>query len=140
MQSPGGLSLSGQRALLAVLAASTVYTLLDLVIGVRFSSEDAFLIASGAVGLALQALLVLFVWQRRRWAWIVGAVFAVLGAVAAVAMVADPVGVGGYDQDVPRAFVLVQGLLVMVAAGLWFAPGVRPRGRRRSAAAKADPA
>ena len=130
MQSPGDLSWSGQRALLAVLAASTVYTLLDLVIGVRFSSDDAFLVVSDVVGLVVQAVLVLFVWQRRRWAWIVGAVVAVLGAVGSAAMVADPVDFGGYDQDVPRAFVLVQGLLVIVAAGLWFAPGVRPRGRR----------
>lgn len=130
--------MSGRRALLAVLAALTLYTLLDLLVGVRFSSEDWFLIVSDVIALALQALLVLLVWQRRRWAWIVGAVWAVLSTVAAVAMIADPVGVGGYDRDVPRAFVLVQGLLLIAAAGLWFAPGVRPRGRRRSTAAEAD--
>lgn len=128
----GDLSISGKPALLAVLAASTLYTLLDLVIGVRFSSEDTFLIVSGVVGLAIQAFLVLFVWQRRRWAWIVGAIGAMLGAIAAVAMIEDPMGVGGYNQDVPPAFVLVQALLVLAAAGLWFAPGVRPRERRRT--------
>lgn len=132
--------MSGRRALLAVLSALTLYTLLDLLIGVRFSSEDAFLIVSDVIALALQALLVLLVWQRRRWAWIVGTIWAVLSAIAAVAMIADPVGIGGYDQDVSGAFVLVQGLLLIAAAGLWFAPGVRPRERRRSTAAEADPA
>jgi ABC-type xylose transport system permease subunit len=139
-QSLGDLSLSGRRALLAVLAALTLYTLLDLLIGVHFSSEDALLIVSDVIALALQVLLVLFVWQRRRWAWIVGAIWAVLSAIAAVAMIADPVGIGGYDQNVPRAFVLVQGLLLIAAAGFWFAPGVRPRERRRATAAGADPA
>jgi ABC-type xylose transport system permease subunit len=139
-QSLGDLSLSGRRALLAVLAALTLYTLLDLLIGVRFSSEDALLIVSDVIALALQTLLVLFVWQRRRWAWLVGAIWAVLSAIAAVAMIADPVGIGGYDQDVSRAFVLLQGLLLIAAAGFWFAPGVRPLERRRSTAAEADPA
>ncbi len=139
-QSLGHLSLSGRRALLAVLSALTLYTLLDLLIGVRFSSEDAFLIVSDVIALALQALLVLLVWQRRRWAWIVGTIWAVLSAIAAVAMIADPVGIGGYDQNVSRAFVLVQGLLLIAAAAFWFAPGVRPRERRGSTAAEADPA
>ncbi len=140
-QSLNDLSLSGRRALLAVLAALTLYTLFDLLIGVQFSSEDAFLIVSDVTALALQALLVLFVWQRRRWAWIVGAIWAVLSAIAAVAMIADPVGIGGYDQDVLGAFVLVQGLLLIAAAALWFAPGVRPRERRRRrTTAEADPA
>lgn len=128
----GDLSISGRRPLLAVLAALTLYTLLDLLIGVHFSSEDTFLIVSDVIALAFQAFLVLFVWQRRRWAWIVGAIWAVLSAIAAVAMIADPIDIGGYDQDVPPAFVLIQALLLLAAAALWFAPGVRPRERRRT--------
>lgn len=123
----GDLSSQGRRALLGVLAALALYTLADLLIGVRFSGEDTFLILSDAIALAWQALLVIFVWQRRRWAWIVGAVWAALSAIAALAMIADPAGVGGYEQDAPQAFVLVQALLLLVTAGLWFAPGVRPR-------------
>jgi peptidoglycan/LPS O-acetylase OafA/YrhL len=122
---------SARRALLAVLAAITVYLLVDLLVGVRYTAEDAVLLVSDLVAFALQAVLVLLVWQRRRWAWIAGAVFALLSAVGAIAMVADPT-VGGYDPDAPRALVSAQALLLIAAAAVWFLPSVRPPRRRRA--------
>ena len=122
----GHLPLSGRRALLAVLVLTALYAVLDVLVGARYSAQDAVLVWSSVISLAWQALLVLLVWRRRRWAWIVGAGWSAISASAAVAMVVDPVGVGGYDADLPPLFVLLQAGLLVAAAGLWFAPGVRP--------------
>lgn len=128
-QRSGDLSDQGRRALQGVLAAYWLYALSDVLIGVRFVGEDdgLLLVLSNLIGLALQVLFVVLVWQRRRWAWIVGAIGAAFGLFAALATIADPTGLAGYGQDTPRAFSVVQALLVLVASGLWFAPGVRPR-------------
>ena len=128
----GDLPLSARRALRFVLAAVAVYALLDLLNGVEFSGDDSVLIASDAFTLVWQALLVHLVRQRRLWAWGLGAAWSALSAVAGVAMVVDPRGLGGYDQDVPQPFVVVQALLLVAAAGLWFAPDVRPTRVRRA--------
>ena len=109
-----------------MLAAITVYLLLDLLIGVGHSTDDEVLIVSDVIAVAVHAGLVLLVWQRRGWAWIVGAGWAVLSAVGAVAQFLDPT-IGGYGADAPRSFLAVQGLLLFSGAGLWFVPGLRPR-------------
>ena len=62
-----------------------------------------------------------------------------LSAIAALAIIADPAGVGGYEHDAPQAFVLVQALLLLVTAGLWFAPGVRPRELLRATPGESEP-
>jgi hypothetical protein len=103
-QSRRPLSPSARRALLGVLAALTVYLLVDLLVGVRYATDDQGLVVSDVIALAVQAVLVLLVWQRRGWAWIVGAIWAVLSAVGAVAQFLDPT-IGGYDADAPRSFV-----------------------------------
>ena len=133
----GDLSSAGRRALLGVLTLLSLATALDLVVGARHTQPGVHLALSAALTLATQALLVLLVWQRRRWAWVVGAVWAAVSAAAGVALIADPAGIGGYTDDVPTPFVLVQALLLVTAAALWFVPGVRPRGRVAQLAGRA---
>ena len=111
-----------------MLGALTMYLLLDLLVGVRYATDDQGLVVSDVIALLVQAVLVLLVWQRRGWAWIVGAIWAALSAAGAVAQFFDPT-IGGFDADAPRSFVTVQGLLLLIGAGLWFVPDLRP-GRR----------
>jgi hypothetical protein len=113
-----------------VLAAITVYLLLDLLVGARYATDDKGLVVSDAIALAVQAVLVLLVWQCRDWAWIVGAIWAVLSAVGAVAQFLYPT-IGGYDADAPRTFLAVQGMLLLIGAGLWFVPDLRPGHRSK---------
>ena len=113
-----------------MLGALTVYLLLDLLVGMRYATDDQGLVVSDVIALGVQAVLVLLVWQRRGWAWIVGAIWAALSAAGAVAQFLDPT-IGGYDTDAPRSFVAVQGVLLFIGAGLWFVPDLRAGHRNR---------
>lgn len=106
-----------------MLGAITAYLLVDLLVGVRYATDE-LLVVSDVIALGIHAALVLLVWQGRRWAWVVGAVWAVLSAVGAVAQFLDPT-IGGYDADAPRSLVAVQGVLLLVAAALWFVADLR---------------